>query len=112
MKKSITEEKELCDFCEVNEASYSKCLGCGKAICYDCKKIHAKEYNHAVYFQGSRDGLYCRECDTRLIAAKTDKVHKAYRRIEALRAESKAWDEDFKARGDAAEKDLNALIGE
>lgn len=106
MKKTITEEREICDFCRKNDASYLHCMGCNKAICYDCRKIHAKEYPHAVYFGGSDDGLYCRECDTRLIAAGNDKQHSAFRCIERLRAESKAWGEEFKVRSDAAEKDL------
>ena len=104
MKKTITQEREICDFCDENDASYMRCMGCRKAMCYDCRKIHAKEYAHAVHFGGSEDGLYCLECDTRLITANNDKLHRAYRTVEALRAESKAWWEEFKVRSDKAEE--------
>lgn len=106
MKQSVTEEREICDFCKINPASYKGCLSCGKAICYDCRKIHAKEYNFAVFFQGSDDGIYCLDCDTRLVEDGTNKLHTAYRRVARLRAEYKAWEVDFKARSDAAEKDV------
>lgn len=109
MKKTITEEREICDFCHINDASYLHCMGCDKAMCYECRKIHGKEYPRAVYFCGSADGLYCRACDARLITERSDKLHRAYRRIEALRAESKAWADEFKMRTDAAEADVEAF---
>lgn len=108
MKKTETVEKIICDFCEVNEAAYRPCMGCGKAICYDCRKTVAKEYNHAVYFQGSDDGLYCLECDIRLTAT-GDPLHASYRVIGFLCDEMKGWGEDFKKRSDKAEANLKRL---
>jgi hypothetical protein len=109
MKRTQTTEVEICDFCEEQQASsHTKCMGCGKAICYDCRKTRAKEYNHAVYFQGSGDGLYCLECDKRLTAT-GDPLHAAYRVIGYLRDESKAWGEAFKVKIDKAEANLKRL---
>lgn len=108
MKKSVTEERTVCDFCKVNDAAYSKCTGCGKDICYECKTIHAISYDHAVYFQGSGDGLYCVECDRRLRAAQ-DPLHMAYEHVKALRNEMVGWGENFKKRSDAAEAKLKRL---
>ncbi len=106
MKITRSMEVEICDLCQEQDASaYSKCMGCGKAICYDCKKTRAKEYNHAVYFQGSGDGLYCLECDKRLIGT-GDPLHAAYRVIGYLRDEANGWREDFKRRADIAEATL------
>jgi hypothetical protein len=109
VKKAITEEREICDLCDRNNTAWLHCLSCKKAICYDCRNEGlAKEYPRAVYFGGSNDGLYCRDCDTRLITEGTDKLHRAYRRVEALRAESKAWNEDFQRRHTAVEKDIES----
>ena len=108
MKRIEQVERKICDFCQDNEASYSACMGCGKDICYDCKKIHAKEYSHAVDFQGSGDGLYRLECDKRLTAT-GDPLHAAYRVIGFLRDEARGWSEDFNKRADKAEATLKRL---
>lgn len=109
MKQRVTVEQVKCDFCG-KEADWSKCLGCGIDICYDCRKTKAKEYPHAVYFSGSGDGIYCAECDARLRKS-GDKLHAAYLSIERLRNEQEGWYADFKKRMDKAEADLKKIQG-
>lgn len=110
MKTIVEEEKHLCDVCKKNEAySWTACLGCGKDICYECRKIHAKEYTHATWASGSGDGVYCNQCDERLRKDGTDKLYNAYAVIKSLRDESKGWGDAFEIRRKSAEAALNAL---
>lgn len=108
MKKVEQVENEYCDFCQVAPARYQHCMGCGKAICYDCVKIHAKEYRHSVYCSGSGDGLYCLECDARLASA-GNPLHTAYLVINYLRAEARGWSADFEERAKRAEANVKRL---
>lgn len=108
MKRVEQVETEYCDICESGTAGYLHCMGCGKAICFECRQTRAKEYPHAVFFSGSCDGLYCMECDARL-AKNGDQLHAAYRQIERLRDENRGWAEDFKKRSDTAEERVKAL---
>jgi len=108
MKKLIEIEQTFCDFCGRDDC-HDKCLGCGKDICYTCKKIEAKEYRHAVYCSGSGDGTYCHGCD--LEKRKSgDKLHAAYRMIESLRNEMEGFSVNFKHRSDKAEAEIKALL--
>ena len=62
MKKTIKKEVTFCDNCE-KETYVEPCLRCGVEHCWKCKEIESVEYGHAVYFQGSGDGYYCKACD-------------------------------------------------
>lgn len=107
MKKTVEKEVTICDFCEKDGAFYS-CLKCGKDICYECRKIQAVEYSHAVYFQGSGDGLYCIECDS-ILRIDGDPLHRAYQVIQSLRNERNGFYADFQKRQEAAEAHLKSL---
>ena len=103
-------ETHICDFCKVNKAyEFNSCLRCGKDICYDCSKTHAKEYSHGVYVGGSGDGQYCNDCDAILTRTREDDLHNAYRLIKSLRDEQEAWYSDFNKRSDKAEAILKKL---
>lgn len=65
MKTDKTIKVNTCDFCG-KEETYHKCLSCGKDICYNCKEKEAVEFNHALFFKGSDDGLYCNKCIIKL----------------------------------------------
>jgi hypothetical protein len=108
MTTTKTVETHICDHCRKNEAYvWDACMECGKDCCHTCKQSGAAvEYSHAVYFQGSGDGHYCKECDEKLTAAGTNVRHRAYLTIKALREEYLAWGIDFKARTKAAEEQL------
>lgn len=108
MKKTITVEQSFCDVCGQESSGYTTCDSCGKDFCYECKKTEAIEYAHAVFFSGSGDGLYCIDCDAKL-RQNGDKKHAAYRAIQSLRHENKAWSEDFKKRAENAMDRLKAL---
>lgn len=110
MKKQVIVEQSFCDLCGKEASGYTCCLCCGKELCYDCRETAAKEYKHAVHLSGSGDSLYCLECDRKL-RENGDKLHAAYRKIEALRHEEKGWYEDFRKRSDDAESKLKALQG-
>lgn len=109
MKKQVTVDQCFCDFCGKEASGYSKCLSCGKDVCYDCQKTKVKEYRHAINVMGSGDGLYCLECNDKLLG-NGDKLHSAYCKIESLRNEAKAWSEDFRKRSSDAENALKALV--
>lgn len=97
-----------CDSCGDDCGAYSSgtCLGCGKVYCYDCRKTKAVKYSHAVYFEGSGDGLYCNPCNLSMAG---NTIHSAYLEIASLKAELKRWGDDFKRRSDVAEKALRDL---
>lgn len=108
MKKTVTKEVTCCDCCE-KEEHMETCINCKVEHCYACSKTEGKKYNHAVNFGGSSDGYYCRECDVELMSVRNNARHMAYRKIDSLRNEAKAWSDDFKLRADAAENELKAL---
>ena len=107
MKKKVTVEQTFCDVCG-KEASYSKCMGCGKDLCYECRKVEAVEYKHGVHFSGSGDGLYCLKCDKEKREG-GDKLHLAYRKIEMLRNEATGFWTEFEKRTKEAENELKRL---
>jgi len=108
MKKTVQIEADCCDSCD-EQGYVTKCLSCGTEHCYECRKTEGKEYKHAINFSGSGDGYYCNKCDAELTKNKTDKRHTAYRHIESLRNEAKAWSDDFTKRSDEAEATLKRL---
>jgi len=112
MKKVVTEpvEKINCDFCGGEAYEWNHCLNCGKHLCYDCIKTFGKKYSHGVYISGSGDGLYCKECDARLIGT-NNPLHTAYRAIDSLSNEYRAWSENFEKRRTTAEAHLWKLNG-
>ena len=110
MKKQVTVEQSFCDVCGKEASGYKKCDCCGKEFCHDCRKVEAKEYAHSVHCSGS-GGLYCLECDNKLRGG-DDKLHTAYRKIEALRNEAKGWSDDFRKRCDRAESEVKELISD
>ena len=100
----------MCDFCGNDNCVFDTCLGCGKDVCTECiGSGKAVEYNHAVYFRGSGDAVYCSECDKH---AACTILHRAYSEIARLREEHDEWYEDFKIRSNAAEAQLNKLLEE
>lgn len=105
-QKTIT--VTVCDGCGKDCDYATKCLGCGKAFCYECRKIAGVEYTHAVYFSGSGDGFYCNPCDARL-STNGNALHSAYRAIKRLRDEAKAWGADFDGRIKESEDRLKRL---
>jgi hypothetical protein len=111
MFKTVTEKREYCDICKKRVAWYH-CLACNKAYCYECGKTEAVEYNHGVFFAGSGDGHYCKECDHDLSlcpACEGFELHDAYLNIQALREENDKFYADFKKRSDAAERRIEVL---
>ena len=106
MKETVSVEQIKCDFC--GEDAWNGCLHCGKDICYECRKTHAKEYSHGVYVGGSGDGVYCNDCDNELKRG-NNPLHAAYRKIEALKNEAKGFYAGFKVRSEEAERVLKEL---
>jgi hypothetical protein len=110
MKRRVTREEYLCDFCGAEQAYSHKCLICHKDICYNCIKQHATEFPHAVHCSGSGDGLYCHTCLQHPDTIKSP-LYQAYLAITTLRYEEKAWYLSFEARQTAAEAHLQKVIG-
>jgi len=108
MKKEVMVEKTFCDVCGKEASGYQKCMSCGKDLCYDCYKTSAVGYTHGVHFGGSGDGIYCLECDEKLLKS-GDKLHAAYRVIKSLRNEVSGFYADFEKRAKEAEERLGGL---
>ncbi len=106
MKKQVTKETNVCDWCESDEGVYAECLICGKHACFDHKKAHMTTTPHAVHISGGCDGCYCNTC---LAANPQDELVAAYRVIESLREEAETFYKDFKVRSDTAEKVVRSL---
>ena len=103
-KKTKTVEYDDCDFCDSDEDCYTKCLGCGRDVCYECKKNKGTEYQYALHVSGSNNGYYCAECDKE----PRDSLHRAYRDMLALIEESVVFSSGLRSRGDVIEKRILA----
>lgn len=109
MKRTISKEVVCCDKCYTEIGYSNPCMSCGAELCYECKKKHGVEYNHAVYFSGSGDGFYCNPCDVKLTKSGKDKRHNAYLAVKSLRDELEAWSVNFKSRQLVAEDVVKRL---
>ncbi len=101
----ITEEKAICDFCGDENKYTDKCLGCGKDMCYECRKIHGIKYRHAIVFSGSGDGYFCNECNSNP-PEKVRKLHSLYRNIILLSNERENFYKQFEIRSKKVEDEL------
>lgn len=95
-----TIEVHLCDYC--SSETRQQCLTCLKDLCWDCIREKNLEFQHAISFSGSLDGIFCSECqkDTAVIDSP---VYKAYLAVQKLREEYQVFIKDFKARQKLAE---------
>lgn len=107
-KKRKYVDYNQCDFCCSEEDCYSKCLTCGKDVCYECKKTVGVSYEHSVFWGGSGDGFYCYACD----AITKSKIHTAYRLIRALRLEGQGFNAEFSLKAKEANKYVEQLLKE
>ncbi len=107
MKKKVTKELDVCDWCNTDEPVYNKCSICGKHACYDHKKEYMTEFPHAVCFSGTGDGTYCNEC---LLKHPPDELRLAYLEIQRLREEQKQYYKDFERRSKLAEERVKELL--
>lgn len=105
MKKTELKETTYCDHCG-KEGYVTSCIKCETEHCWECRKLHGKEYNHGVFVCGSGDGYYCNKCDAELTRTGLDKMHAAYRVIALLAQESRDWNKEFDLRVKAAEDAL------
>lgn len=104
-------EVKICDGCEKDDAHY-ECLRCSKAFCYDCMKIHGKEYPYAVGSGGSNEGEYCNECVAILERNGDDPLFNAYRRASKLRAKTTSFYEGISALDKANQARIKELRAE
>ena len=111
MERLMSKVVTFCDVCG-KEIPYpnNKCKICGNVMCYDCGKDNMKTFFHAVSFSGSDDGDYCTECLCNPIPPEHVELIEAYKVIESLRAEYKAWNKDFETRHKTAEAKVKALL--
>lgn len=107
MKKQEMAEIQYCDVCGKKVGYVHACLGCGKEVCFDCRKSHMVEYPPGVYFSGA-DGYFCNECNSNP-PGKVKIIHAAFKNIASLRVEETAWRVNFQKRCDAAEAYLKEL---
>lgn len=104
MEKQVLRRIKFCDICGTDQNIFYKCSGCGKDICCTCQEKNAlgQKFCHAVNFPGSIDCYLCMEC----LAKPTPKVKtilSAYLKIQQLRNERTAFNDDFDVRCKAAE---------
>jgi len=103
MKKTIPQEVTFCDCCSEQITYPHTCDHCGKEYCYHCSKEKTITLNHAVYFEGTGDGCYCKECGDILIGKKDPRIM-AFLKIRDLRVERDMWNVDFERRRKDAEE--------
>jgi len=106
MKKTVSKEVDFCDSCG-KEGYTIKCLSCGAEHCWDCMKKLGKEYGHAVFSGGSRDGYFCNKCIKS--PKKNKRLLDAYKNIEVLYGEYEQWWKNFNKREEIAEKHVEEL---
>ena len=111
MKKTITKEVEVCDFCG-SEDAYYKCLECGVYMCSGCLDEKGVEYKHAVHFSGTGDGTYCKPCDKKLSQSGDDLLHFDYVILSELVIEYNNFMRRLAVKKDGIEKEIEALYKE
>jgi hypothetical protein len=86
MTREKTVTVTICDGCGVDCDYPHTCIECGKNFCYECSRTKATEYQHAVHFRGSDDGLFCHPCEEKLMNRPTP-IFAAFLKIKNLRSE-------------------------
>lgn len=104
MKKQITSERKICDFCHEEEC-HEHCLNCKKDACWKCQAEEGVSFTSTVWFRGSGDGFYCHAC-LALPQVRRSARFQAYNKVKSLKDEYNAWSEDFKQRADKATETL------
>jgi hypothetical protein len=84
-------------------------LGCGKDVCWDCKKKAGIEVHAGLFFSGSGDGFYCNSCRTLRSVVASD-LYQAYLKIHVMRQEYDSWSADFEIKRKKAEEELQLLL--
>ena len=115
MKTTVQRESYSCDVCKKEDTLCRKCLGCGKDLCYDCRKEkgNAVEYPSMVNFDTSDTGVYCNSCDSqRKAGAIADPLHSAYLALFHYRTFLRSRYENDKLDQDRLETSLDKLIKE
>lgn len=111
MRKTIQIDVMICDApgCEEHTHEHYACHRCGTAYCYK----HQKEL--AVTYGGSRysndDFYYCKPCDEKLNRERIDPLHAALQRVAALKAEWKAFNDDWEMCIGLAGNEVRRLVG-
>lgn len=110
MKKTVTKETIVCDSCGKDCGSWAsyQCLGCRKHYCYECGQNAVVKYSHGVYFSGSGDGEYCKECDRKALA-NGDELHAAYLKIQSIREGMAATSKEWDSKREEAESNLKRI---
>lgn len=108
MKKTIEQECTFCDSCAEQITYPHTCDHCGKEYCYECSKDKTIALNHAVYFEGTGDGCYCKGCANALVEKKDPRMM-AFLKIRDLRVEQEKWGVDFERRRKQAEEEVKRL---
>lgn len=105
--------KKFCDIC--GKEAFDTCLCCSKDFCISHAKTNGVEYDNAVFFSGSNDGFFCKECDIELTNDSTHplyRLHEAYKEITHLRNEAKEYRLKLEHRGNEAEHQLEYWLRE
>lgn len=108
MKKQITREETICDFCH-DATCFRQCRSCGKDVCYECEEKCGKRFQYEVFAGGSYDGFYCYDCLTNKNLI-DNKIYCTYARIEDLRQDYKRWYETWNKQVKIAEAHLMMLL--
>lgn len=108
MKRKITIDELVCDFCGKNKNVYDHCLSCEKHICLDCSENVGEDFKHGVHFSGSGDGYFCNSCMAKM-PERFQPIFFAYLKIKQLRNEEGLWWKDFQNRSKEAETNLERL---
>jgi late competence protein required for DNA uptake (superfamily II DNA/RNA helicase) len=109
MKKLISTEINVCDFCEPKEHlnqydhCYEKCVLCGKHVCSKCSEKVGKTFSMSVFFSGSGDAFYCNQC---LISNSADSLLPLYKKMLFLKEERDSYLSNFTRR----EKEVREAI--
>jgi len=86
MKKIVTEERTVCDFCEKTGIA-GRCIECGRIFCHRCQKNGTIiTYVGDICFCACDEGKYCKECNDKL-EQNPDKLFTAYKQMTELKKE-------------------------
>lgn len=110
MKKTVTVEIDICDFCKEKEAhKWRKCLECGKVFCYYCEPNNIVSLKNE-YYNGIKSIHFCKDCIESFKNGKTNELYNLGNKLEKLVQEQIEFNNEIENRGDEIENQIGKLL--
>jgi hypothetical protein len=90
---AVKVKRYLCNGCSKKLSSGQPCMGCGKIYCMDCDDKELTTFKHSLFFGGSDDGKFCKEC----LKNPPDKIVRLLEAYKEIKAIDNVWSDTYKS---------------